>query len=218
MIDASTPNYTAADHWIQTRSGLAFSLTNPTPDRILLEDIAYPLARIARFNGHTLHREYSVAEHSIRVAAIVPPELKLPALLHDAHEAYIGDISRPVCRYLYDAAPGFRWAWVRLKESVDKAIAGAFGFDAALFDRPEIKHADNVLLATEARDLLSECEVPWSTSWNLPVALEKRIPPSYFPDDKAEWFMREVNVAWGQMKARESSIIPVPSPVFARPS
>lgn len=79
-------------------SGKIIDLNNPRPEDITIEDIAYSLARILRFNGHLKH-QISVARHSCLVADLVPEYLALPALLHDAHEAYLGDIVRPVKRF-----------------------------------------------------------------------------------------------------------------------
>ncbi|MFA5286352.1 MAG: hypothetical protein WC347_12205, partial [Smithellaceae bacterium] len=76
---------------IHTFSGIAFDLLNPKPEMILLEDIIHSLALINRFNGAAIF-PYSVAQHSLYVASLLPSELKLHGLLHDAAEAYVGDM------------------------------------------------------------------------------------------------------------------------------
>lgn len=76
-------------------SGKIIDLNNPRPEDIDIEDIAHSLAHMLRFNGHLKH-QISVARHSCLVSDLVPEHLALPALLHDAHEAYLGDIVRPV--------------------------------------------------------------------------------------------------------------------------
>jgi 5'-deoxynucleotidase YfbR-like HD superfamily hydrolase len=81
---------------IRTYSGVKFDLLEPKANMVLLEDIARALAGIFRFTGYT---RYSVAQHSVFVADRVTPvdsELRLWALLHDAHEAYVGDVSAPL--------------------------------------------------------------------------------------------------------------------------
>lgn len=81
--------------YIITHSGLFVYPFDPQPEEIAAEDIWWALSRIPRFNGHT-KRPYTVAEHSLICAWLAPKPLKLAALLHDAAEAYIGDIMRPV--------------------------------------------------------------------------------------------------------------------------
>ena len=86
-MDGTVSNYEAGSEWIITASGKRFYLRRPTPADIDAGDVAHALAHICRFNGHT--REfYSVAQHSILVSRLLPDELKLAGLLHDAAEAY----------------------------------------------------------------------------------------------------------------------------------
>ncbi len=68
---------------------------NPDINRIELLDIAISLGNQCRFAGHT-QSFYSVAEHCLRVADLLPDELKLTGLLHDASEAYMLDLPRPL--------------------------------------------------------------------------------------------------------------------------
>lgn len=85
--------------WLGTSSGIWVDLSDPKTSDIDIEDIAWSLSNIMRFNGH-LSTQISVARHSLEVSRLVPPELALAALLHDAHETYVGDVVRPVKRYL----------------------------------------------------------------------------------------------------------------------
>ena len=110
--------------WIQTVSGVAFDLDAPTPDQVRSVDLAHALAGINRFGGH-LRCFYSVAQHSVLVAALLWQRTRdrratLAALLHDAHEAYTGDIKQPVKAYLEQFAPG---AIADLEQRIDAAIA-----------------------------------------------------------------------------------------------
>lgn len=70
-------------------------LIHPQPDQICIEDVAWALSRICRYAGHT-NFHYSVAEHSVRVMDLSPSSMKRWALLHDAAEAYLNDVPRPV--------------------------------------------------------------------------------------------------------------------------
>jgi len=80
---------------IQTFSGRVVDFRNLDPNSIHMLDIAWHLSNLCRFTG-AVKRFYSVAEHSVNVASIVPRNLKWVALLHDATEAYINDVSRPL--------------------------------------------------------------------------------------------------------------------------
>lgn len=80
---------------ILTRSGKLFDYTTPTTDMVELDDIAHALSNLCRFTGHC-DRFYSVAEHSVLVSRLVPDDLALGGLLHDAAEAYCGDVNSPL--------------------------------------------------------------------------------------------------------------------------
>jgi uncharacterized protein len=84
---------------MQTYTGLAFWPLDPRPDEIRLVDIAHALSKLCRYGGQCLSF-YSVAEHSLLVASKAPDHLKLVALMHDASEAYLLDIPRPIKRHL----------------------------------------------------------------------------------------------------------------------
>jgi len=83
----------------ETYSGIEIDILNPTIDMICIEDIAYGLANICRFGGQ-IDNHYSVAKHSIYVARLCPDlppnDLKLVGLMHDASEAYLGDVVKPI--------------------------------------------------------------------------------------------------------------------------
>ena len=83
------------DPYVSTYLGNRFYLTRPHIDDVAIEDIAHGLAYQCRFNGQT--REfYSVAQHSVMVMNLVSEEHRLAALLHDAAEAYLGDMVKPL--------------------------------------------------------------------------------------------------------------------------
>ena len=147
--------------WMLTHTGRAFALGRPTPSMVCIEDVAHHLALINRFTGAT-GRPYSVAEHSLLVAEILEragarPMCLRAALLHDAHEAYVGDISTPVKTFLGED-------WHRLERGVLGAVQQHFGiFEAARVHAVAIKYADLVALATERRDLIPAHPAPWAT-------------------------------------------------------
>lgn len=131
--------------WIQTFTGVQFWPLDPRSEDVRIEDIAHALSNICRFGGHS--REfYSVAQHSVLVSTYVPAEHRLVALMHDAPEAYLGDMVRPMKHSR--AMQGYRDA----EDAVWAAVAETFGLPATI---PEPVHvADHRLLYTERRDLI----------------------------------------------------------------
>ena len=87
------------DTWIQTYTGKAFDFINPNKELIDIKDIAVGLTNIKRFTGQT-NINYTVAMHSLITSTLVPPEFAIYGLLHDATEAYLGDIHSPLKRCL----------------------------------------------------------------------------------------------------------------------
>lgn len=136
--------------WILTCSGQRFDLLAPRAELISTIDIAHALAHICRFGGHT-RQHYSVAQHSLLVASIVPPGLQLTALLHDATEAYVGDLVRPLKALLPDYSEIEHGIWL--------AICDRFNLDPKL--PTSIHEADMIALATERRDLMPEHGETW---------------------------------------------------------
>lgn len=153
-------------NWIGMADGRRFYPLDPRADEVRIEDIAHCLAHTCRFGGRT-SEFFSVAQHSCFVMQLVQrthPELALAALLHDAAEAYIGDIVKPFKEHLWvaDAAPFGVVADIGTVEAaIQRAIHEAFGIEPVPGDhRDIIKHADAVALATEARDLMGDPKWP----------------------------------------------------------
>lgn len=132
------------DHCMQTFTGKIIDLTNIKPDDIRMPDISHALSQLVRFTGHA-KQPYTVAQHSVFVSKLVDPRHALWGLLHDSTEAYLGDVSRPLKLLL----PEYR----ALEDSLHRTIAQKFGLPWPM--PKEVKHADNVALVTEKRDLLT---------------------------------------------------------------
>jgi hypothetical protein len=134
---------------MQTYTGRAYWPLDPRPEDVTVEDIAHSLSMQCRYGGHS-KLFYSVAEHSALVSQLVPPEHALVALMHDATEAYVIDVPRPLKAMLPDHA--------RLEELSWRAIAERFGLPAEL---PAcVRKADNDILLAEGRALMHDAPMP----------------------------------------------------------
>ncbi len=137
--------------FIQTYSGAKFDFSNPTPDSIRLQDIAHALSMISRFGGH-IAKFYSVADHSLNVLQHLErnganlPTLRA-GLMHDATEAYIGDIVSPFKRLLPKAN--------EIEERIAAMIRTRFGIDGRGVDFAAVKRADEAVLVAEAKALFN---------------------------------------------------------------
>lgn len=155
------------DEWIQTFTGGKFWPLHPDPADVRVEDIAHHLSMICRFTG-AVRRFYSVAEHSCHVHDLLPPELRAAGLFHDAAEAYICDLARPV---KYGLGADYREAEQRIMDAVGEAL----GID---FSAPEIKVADNATLGAERLQALNKGPA-WTRDvyGSAPVKLRFWTPP-----------------------------------------
>ncbi len=164
--------------WIETATGIQFWPLDPKPEDICVWDIAHALSNMCRFTGHC--REfYSVAQHSVLVASIVPEQDRKWALLHDAAEAYLIDLPRPIKRY---SALGAEYRQIEAR--IMQVICERFGLSA---ECPEsIKQADDIALATEKRDLMPNTGKPWE---GLPDPLTETIKP-LSPREARSLFMK----------------------------
>lgn len=143
----------ATHRWIQTASGGPMDLRLPRPDAVTLDHVSHSLAQINRFTGHA-RRPYSVAEHSLLVAEVMQrllsadPHAILAALLHDAHEAYIGDATPAVKAELGEP-------WAALEERMARTVRSAWALHSAAHTwRAFVKQADTIALATERAQLM----------------------------------------------------------------
>lgn len=161
--------------WIQTYTGLKFHPLDPKPEEINLLDIAHALSMQCRYTGHVM-QFYSVAQHSVHVAELVPLGLRLQALMHDASEAYVADVNRPTKVELTN--------YKEIESRIMRAIASKFGF--AWPEETCVKRADNCMLMTERRDLMLWTPDEWDIP-EQPCAISIR---PWGPQEAKELFLR----------------------------
>ena len=138
--------------YLQTVSGRWVNPFDPDPDQLDAGDIARALANQCRFGGHS-RVFYSVAQHSVIVSELVEQrggdaDDVFAALMHDASEAYLGDMPHPI-KHRSSLGAAFKAA----EDHLERALHDRFRIKE---DVPEIKRADRALLATERRAFSAE--------------------------------------------------------------
>jgi len=148
------------DGCITTYTGRTFPVFDPRPEDVDLRDVAHALSQLCRWGAHC-RDFYSVASHCCEVAFILqaagePERVQLAGLLHDAGEAYLVDVPRPIKRRLLEYGPA--------EDRILAAVFGRFGVGDLLPLPAAVKIADERACVTEARDLMHESEaLPWAT-------------------------------------------------------
>jgi len=142
---------------IKVASGHYLNLVDPKPSDIDIESIASALSKICRFGGHC-PRFYSVAEHCIHAQTLAylaghDREPRLAVLLHDAAEAYIGDMVKPLKNLIPEYSV--------FETKIEAAIGARFGID---FDEhaDKIKQYDRSMLKTEKMTMWPNDSVSWA--------------------------------------------------------
>lgn len=168
--------------YIATSTGKHIDFTNITPDQICIEDIARGLSNECRFAGQ-LESFYSVAQHSVYVSQIVPPEYALEALLHDAAEAYIKDIPSPLKAMLPD--------YKAVEKRIEAVIRKKFGLPPVM--TVDVHYADLVMLATEKRDFEIDPASHWPMLDSAPphddIIIQPLTPPQAYHQFMARFEM-----------------------------
>lgn len=160
--------------WTHTSRGRALDLLNPVAADIDLNEIGRALGHQCRYNGCLTHF-YSVAEHSVHMARyfldIGDHESALGALLHDAAEAYTGDISHPVQEVLFRDNDKARLAYQQMQMRLDMLIAEKVGCGVTLLHSPKVREADLRILLDERERLLVGRPRPWAVESMQPLGV-----------------------------------------------
>lgn len=174
---------TTSERWIQTLSGDKFFFLEPQSSSLDLTDMATALSRIRRFGGHGI-TTFSVASHCMLVASMVDDDFKLEALLHDAPEAYLGDVVNPLKQLI-------KREYGPIEKSTTLALTHRYCKEP-ISDWPEqVKRADLIALGLEASILFPNVDV--YSEWTSPIR------DSQFGIDHAQKFFGKTD----QMVARQ---------------
>lgn len=178
--------------WMGTYTGKRFWPLDPQPEDVCIKDIAHALSQICRFNGHT-DAFYTLSHHSLNVAHYLKrtgcDELtQLYGLMHDAAEAYVCDIPKPLKKFLI----GYK----EIEDSVQQAILIHFGLKAPTENlNSSIKLADTYILSLEAKKFMRNTD-----NWDLPetkigdeLYYSIDMPVEKLWNIKAEWLLKKVS-------------------------
>lgn len=167
--------------WMQTATGGQMHPLDPRPEEIHIADIAHALSQLCRFSGHCL-RFYSVAEHCVLMAREAPDEYKLTTLMHDASEAYLADVIRPIKPFLTN--------YHDIEARLETVIAERFNYPWPM--PAEVKRLDNAILADE----MAQNMAPPPVDWRLPE-LPLGVRLQFWAPEKAEFEFRAAFTQYG---------------------
>ncbi|WP_448043765.1 phosphohydrolase [Bradyrhizobium liaoningense] len=146
--------------WMQTSRGKQFWPLDPRPEEVDILDIAGALSKLCRYGGQCL-QFYSVAEHCVHVADYAPAKQALMTLLHDASEAYLSDVIRPIKSHLTN--------YLDIEANLERCIAERFGLSYPW--SADVKRLDTAILADERDQAMAPPPVPWPQTTEPPLGV-----------------------------------------------
>lgn len=172
---------------IVTSTGLYFDILETTFDMVCIEDIAHALSQGNRFTGHPKF-PYPVSQHSRLGSYVVPQVYAMRFLLHDASEAYLGDMNRPL-KHFTSAGEEYR----KVEKRIQGLIYNKFGLSEI---EPEIIHEiDTQMLYAEKAQIMPATE--WKNQWSKDkTAADVRILETSFRVNKALFLDRFYNILY----------------------
>lgn len=184
--------------YLQTVSGRWVNPFDPDPEQIELADIARALANQCRFGGHC-RTFYSVAQHCVLVSELIEAdggsiEDALAALMHDAAEAYLGDLPHPIKHRSQLGA-----AFIEAEQPLERVIRGRFSIADP---SAAVKRIDRALLATERRVFSAERWHWPELSGVVPLDLELQ---AWSPNEAAEAFLRRFEALDARRRAHSTA-------------
>lgn len=188
-------------------NGKGIDLLDPRPSQIDFASVAEHLAKEKRFNGATPDVEYSVAQHSflgadaiLKAGGYAAESVAAFFLLHDAHEAFVKDLTTPlkhavahIAHAYYEAVPAdVINSFDTLEQRIDAAIFEAAGLSWPMPQqiKPEVKRFDLIMFVTEWRDLMHDIPHPNWAPYSGIKPLKARIEPMAWPQARAGWLLR----------------------------
>lgn len=159
---------------ISTIGGDFFDLKRPEVNDYDIETIAHALSRINRYTGHIAPEHYSVAEHCYHVSFAVPEKLALVGLLHDASEAFVGDVASPLKKMLGRV-------YTDIEDAIQEEIAKRYDLE---YPFPiEVHEADKRLYWAERQEIAPG---PKDTLWHQDLRAARKVSPKGWRPDKAK--------------------------------
>lgn len=168
---------------ISVTGGQFFDLLHPENSEYSIDVIASALSNLCRYTGHVT-RFYSVAEHSVLVSKIVPPKLALAGLLHDASEAFVGDVSSPLKKLV----PAYR----EIEDNIQADIARRFGLEYPFPE--EIHKADKQLYWAERKMIAPAVDALWHKEFRASRKVE---PQGWTPVRSKREFLKRFHELTG---------------------
>jgi hypothetical protein len=169
--------------WMETNSGRQFNYAHLDAGSICIEDVAAALSKMCRYNGHT-RRFYSVAEHCVLMSRWVSGQADRTiddckvALLHDASEAYLSDVVRPVKNFLED--------YKAMEASIDGFVMAHFEVQYPF--PPWLKEIDTRILVDERAQAMNPSTNVWGVDGLEPLGVNVQF---WSPDQAEQEFLRE---------------------------
>lgn len=166
---------------ISVVGGDFFDLLRPENNNYNIETIAHALSRINRYTGHIAVENYSVAEHSVLVSSVLPEKYAFIGLMHDASEAFVGDVSSPLKKILGKV-------YTDIEDSIQAEIARQFGYQ---YPYPvEIHEADKQVYWAERRTVAPGQDKLWHQEFR---SSRKVVPEGWNPDKAKAKFLERFN-------------------------